>query len=437
MAELKHQALQIFQRTLRAIDIPRTMRRKLARSGSTLIVNGVPLDLASYRRIFAVAVGKASVAMARGLTDLLAPDFRPAGILVGPATPEEPLQGFRVIVAGHPVPNQASLEAGRSILDLLAQADERTLIFFLLSGGGSALMEQPLDPEVGLDEVQTLHRVLVTCGASIHEINAVRKHLSGVKGGRLAAAAPAATKITLGVSDVPEGCESALASGPTLPDPTSVSDACRVVERYALLGKLPAKIRARFERPESLPETPKPGDPVFRRASFQVLLGRHDLFHPAHCAAEAAGYITVCDNTTDDWPLERAANYLLQQLAELKREHPGRPAAVIADGELSSPAIGDGIGGRNSAFVLHCVPKIAGSQITVLSAGTDGIDGSSPAAGAVADGETLSRARGKGLDPTEYFERSDSYTFFLNLGDAVVTGPTGNNLRDLRILLSA
>jgi glycerate 2-kinase len=437
MAGIKHQALQIFERTLRAIDIPGSMRRKLARSGSTIQVNGAPLDLASYGRIFAVAVGKASVAMASGLKDLLAPDFRAEGILVGPTAPAEKLGGFRAIVAGHPVPNQGSLEAGRAILDLLALADERTLIFFLLSGGGSALMEQPLDPAIGLDDLQALYRLLVTCGAPINEINAVRKHLSAVKGGRLAAAAPAAMKVTLGVTDVPEGCESALGSGPTLPDPTTVSDACRVIERYALLEKLPAKIRARFERPENLAETPKLDDPVFRRAVFQLLLGRHDLFHPAHCAAEAAGYVTVCDNSTDDWPLDRAADYLLEQLAELKREHPGRPAAVIADGEVSCPAKDTGIGGRNSAFVLYCVPKIAGTRIAVMSAGTDGIDGSSPAAGAVADGETLLRARERRLDPADYFERSDSYTFFDKLGDAIVTGPTGNNLRDLRILLSA
>jgi hydroxypyruvate reductase len=166
------------------------------------------------------------------------------------------------------------------------------------------------------------------------------------------------------------------------------------------------------------------------------LLGRDDLFHPAHHAAEAAGFVTVCDNTTDDWPIERAAEFLLVQLRELKRTNPGRRAAVIADGEVSSPVTGNGVGGRNLAFVLHCVEKIAGQGVAVLSAGTDGIDGSSPAAGAVADGETLTRAKALGLNPSDYFRRSDSYTFFQKLGDAIETGPTGNNLRDLRILLT-
>jgi hydroxypyruvate reductase len=333
------------------------------------------------------------------------------------------------------VPTAGSFAAGRAILELLAGCDERALVFFLLSGGGSALVEQPLYPEITLEDVQALNRLLVTCGAPIDEVNAVRKHLSATKGGRLAAAAPRAMKVTLGVSDVPEDRESALASGPTIPDPTTVEDAYRVVQRYALLPKLPASIRAKFER-RALVETPKSGDPAFARSHFQILLGMHDLFHQAHRAAEAAGCVTFCDNSTDDWPLAKAADYLLEQLARFKQAHPDRPVALIADGEVSSPVTGDGIGGRNAAFVLHCVEKIAGKPVAVLSAGTDGIDGSSPAAGAAADGETLARARAAGLEPAECFRRSDSYTFFKKLGDTIETGPTGNNLRDLRVLLA-
>jgi glycerate 2-kinase len=167
-----------------------------------------------------------------------------------------------------------------------------------------------------------------------------------------------------------------------------------------------------------------------------MLLGMHDLFHHAHRAAEARGCITLCDNTTDDWPVEKAADFLLTELAQLHAARPGRRVAVIADGEVSSPVTGDGVGGRNLAFVLSCVEKIAGQPIAVLSAGTDGKDGSSPAAGAVADGKTLQRARAAGLEPREYFRRCDSYHFFHALGDAIETGPTNNNLRDLRVLLA-
>jgi len=436
MVDLKQAVLEIARKTLAAIDIPSAMRRKLARAGSFILVNGAQFDIAPFHRIYAIAIGKASAAMARGISDALSPAFHAEGIIVAPSSAENVPSGFRHIVAGHPVPDEGSFSAGRAILDLLATTDERDLVLFLLSGGGSALVEQPLDPGVSLADIQQLNRSLVTCGASIDEINSVRKHLSAVKGGRLAVAAGAAMKITLGITDVPDGQESALASGPTLPDPTTVRDACEVIARYDLLSKFSACIKTRFENPDSIPETPKAEDPAFARAEFQIVLGRDDLFHPAHHAAEAAKFIAVCDNTTDNWPVGRATDFLLAQLAALKKANPGRAVAVIADGEVSSPVTGNGVGGRNLAFVLDCVGKIAGQEIAVLSLGTDGIDGSSPAAGAVADGETLARAQAQGLDPADYFRRSDSYTFFQKLDDAILTGPTGNNLRDLRILIA-
>jgi len=283
--------------------------------------------------------------------------------------------------------------------------------------------------------MQQFHRVLIGCGAPIEAINTVRKHISAVKGGRLAVAANRATKITLAVSDVPAGKEWALASGPTLPDTTTWSDIGKILDAYALRDKFPEAFH-RWVAREAVPETPKPDDPAFKNAHFTMLLGLDNLFHPAHGASEGAGCITCCDNATDDWPVERAAEYLLAQLEELHRNNPKRRVAVIDDGEVSSPITGKGIGGRNGAFVLCCVEKIAGKNIAVLSAGTDGIDGNSPAAGAVADGETLSRAHAVGLDARDAFQRSDAYTFFNRLDDAIVTGPTGNNLRDLRVLIA-
>jgi hydroxypyruvate reductase len=342
---------------------------------------------------------------------------------------------LRTIVAGHPLPNEASFEAGRAALELLAGCDEHTLVFFLFSGGGSALLEEPLFPDVTLADMQALNRVLVTCGAPIEEMNAVRKHFSSVKGGRLAAAAPRALKITLGVSDVPPGKESALASGPTLPDPTTAADVLRIAAQYRLAEHLPGALARRLQL-DVLAETPKAGDTAFARAHFHLVLGMHEMFHRAHRVAETAGCVTICDNSTDDWPVERAAAFLLAQLERLAGQHAGRRVCVIADGEVSSPVTGDGVGGRNAAFVLACVEKIAGRPVAVLSAGTDGIDGNSPAAGAMADGETAGRARGMGLEPGEFFRRSDAYHFFEKLGDLVVTGPTGNNLRDLRVLIA-
>src|SRR6202789_2299667 len=373
--DLKTGARRIFQQTLAAIEFQAAIARRLERDGTRIRAGAEYIDLREFREIVVIGFGKASVAMAEGFQAVVAPDFRVDGILVSP----KPVTGgalreWKSFVGGHPLPTAESFAAGRAILDRMARCDERSLVVFLISGGGSSMVEQPLDTGVGLADFQALHSALVTCGAPIEEINVVRKHLSATKGGRLAAAAPNSLKLTLALSDVPSGYESALASGPTLPDPSTVAD--------------------------------------------------------------AEGIRCMADNQTDGWTLERAADELLAQLTALQRDCPSKRVAILSGGEVSSPVTGDGIGGRNSAFVLTCVPKIAGKKIVVLSAGTDGIDGNSPAAGAVADGETQSRAARVGMDPAEYSRRSDAYNFFAKLNDAIVTGPTGNNLRDLRIIIS-
>ena len=445
-ADLKSTARRIFLQTLAAIDIRETMLCKLAPEGTCLRCGDAVIDLAAFSKIVVIAFGKASVAMAEAFLTLLPPGRSASGVIAAPAvsvsesgipaqTPRAP-NGFKLFMAGHPTPNEDSLAAARAILDLLAPCDERTVVFFLISGGGSALVELPLDPAISLSDIQSFNNLLVGCGAPIEEMNAVRKHLSAIKGGRLASAAGSATKVTFGITDVPEGRESALASGPTLPDPTTVADVRRIAAEYALLEKCPASVRNQFEKPNLLLETPKEGDAAFRNSHFEILLGMHDLFHHTHIAAEGEGFLCVCDNSTDDWPLDRAAEYLLAQLAKLRRDYPTRCVAVIADGELSSPIRGNGIGGRNAAFVLQCVERIAGQDVAVMSVGTDGMDGNSPAAGAIADGSTLDRARAANLDVRDFSARSDSYSFLSALGDTVVTGPTGNNLRDLRLLLA-
>jgi glycerate 2-kinase len=435
VAELKQLARRIFAETLAAIDLTTVVEQKLARSGTRIRCGDARVDLREYARIRMVAMGKAAQGTAEGLRRVLAPEFHAEGIIVVPTVARDSLPGVKYFVAGHPLPTAESFAAARAILELLESCDERTLVFFLLSGGGSALVEWPLEPRTTLAEMRALYQALVTCGAPIEEINAVRKHVSAVKGGRLAAAARRAMKLTFGVMDVPEGKESALASGPTLPDPTTLADVQGTIERYGLLDKLPVAIRKSLEAGRAA-ETPKPGDGAFARAAFSVLLGKSDLFHRAHCAAEAEGFITQCDNATDDWPIGKAVDFLLGEIAEMRRRNPGRRVALIANGEVSSPVTGNGVGGRNAAFVLDCVGKIAGQTMAVLSAGTDGIDGNSPAAGAVADGETVAHARAATLDPADFFRRSDAYSFFARLGDAVVTGPTGNNLRDLRVFLA-
>jgi hydroxypyruvate reductase len=435
MPHLKQLARQIFHETLAAIDIPATMQRKLRRKGTLLMCGEARIDLRDFEKLRVVAIGKAAHGMVEGLAQVLAPFVRLEGVVSAPTAARKPRAGMKYFVAGHPVPNAESWKAAEAILALLKKCDEKTLVFFLLSGGGSALVELPLDPAQTLEDVQNMHRALVSCGASIDAINTVRKHISAVKGGRLAVAAHNATKVTLAVSDVPAGKESALASGPTLPDPTTVAEAKRIIAEHSLYGKFPPTLR-RWLDEGKMPETPKADAAAFRNSHFLLLLGMDDLFHPAHRAAEAKGFIACCDNATDDWPVERAAEYLLEQLEALRTMHAGQRVALIADGEVSSPVTGTGIGGRNSAFVLACVEKIAGKKMAVLSAGTDGIDGNSPAAGAVADGETLELARAIGLDPTDALRRSNAFAFFSRFEDVIVTGPTGNNLRDLRILIA-
>jgi glycerate 2-kinase len=435
MADLKQLARRIFHQTLAAIDIAATMQRKLTCDGTVLRSGSFETDLRVFDNVRVVAIGKAAHAMVDGLRRSLPAGNSFEGVVAAPVPPSNPHAGMQYFVGGHPIPNEQSWKAGEAILKMLAACDGRTLVFFLLSGGGSALVELPLDRAMALNDVQKMYRALVGCGAPIEAMNTVRRHFSAVKGGRLAKAAGAATKITLSVSDVPAGKEWALASGPTLPDATGPGEVRRIVDAYGLREKFPEAVARWFAR-EELPETLKAGDPALANAHFEVLLGLDGLFHPAHGAAEGAGCLACCDNSADDWPVERAAEYLLGQLADLQRNFPGRRVALIADGEVSSPVTGVGVGGRNSTLVLACVEKIAGRRIAVLSAGTDGIDGNSPAAGAVADGTTRERARAAGMDVRDFFVRSDAYTFFSRLDDAVMTGPTGNNLRDLRIFIS-
>lgn len=431
---LKECAREIFAASLTELDVGCAFTRKVVRWDKQLWLGSEPLDLGNYRDILTVSFGKAAWAMTTALAKTLAPDFHTTGIAVSNAPPTASLPGFRTFIAGHPYPNAESLAAAEAILAALSATTERTLVFFLISGGGSALVEKPL-PSLTLDDLQAVHRVLVQCGARIDEMNAIRKHLSAVKGGRMAEAARKADSVTVLISDVPEGQLATIASGPTLPDPSTVEMCHEVVGRYRLLAEFPASVRRLFEE-RKLTETPKPGEPLFARGRVFLLLSSRDLLHAAHKAAAALGFLPECDMSCDDWDVRRAGDFLLERLHELRRDAPHQPVCMISGGELSSPVTGSGQGGRSQAFVLRLVPKIVGQNLAVLSAGTDGIDGNSPAAGAVADGETLARARAKAMDVEDYFRRSDSYHFFAALDDAIVIGPQQLNLRDLRLLLA-
>ena len=431
--EARDLCVVLFLETLSSLSIAPRLRNAIRRSGNSLEIEGDSYAVPQSRDIRVVAVGKAAIEMAEAAAEALA-GARFRGIVVAPGSAALLRAEYEYFQGGHPSPNAGSWRAAEGVLQFLENGSPDDLILFLLSGGGSALLDKPLHPSVSLEDLRQFHQALVTCGANIQEINTLRKHFSAVKGGRLAERAAPATQVTLYVSDVPEHLPSAVASGPTMPDETTLEDCRRIVHRYALADKFPISIRALLESGE-LPETPKPGDPCFSKSRYYGLLSNQDAVGKLVELAQARGFFAEADTSCDEWEFRRAGEYLLARLDSLCREHPG-PVALVSGGELSCPVTGDGIGGRNQAFVLDCVERIAGKPVVVLSAGTDGQDGNSPACGAIADGTSAERAAALGLNPEEFLRRSDSYHFFDALGDTVVTGPTGTNVRDVRILLA-
>jgi glycerate 2-kinase len=421
----------LFLKTLPHLQVGPKMREMVRLREGVLEIAGDRIPLHEGRPVRVVSIGKAAIDMTHTLAEIMR-DVRLHGVVAAPALPKVPVAGFEYFAGGHPCPNEQSWKAAGAALAMLDQrnvtADD--LVIFLISGGGSSLFEKPLDPKVSLDQLQKFYNLLVTGGATIQEINILRKHFSAVKGGRLAEAAWPARQVTLYVSDVPEHMPSMVASGPSMPDESTLEDCDRIPDRGGLLEKMQTIVHS------YLAATPKAGEECFSQSRYYCLLSNWNAVEKLAQLAEDAGIIVEVDTRCDDWNFQKAAVYLLARLTELREENSGKPVAIISGGEVSCPVTGTGLGGRNQAFVLESVTKIADTPIVVLSAGTDGIDGNSPAAGAIADGESLIRAHKLGMDVEDYLRRSDSYHFFEKLSDAIITGPTGTNVRDLRILLA-
>jgi glycerate 2-kinase len=446
-APLQELARTLFASALADCSVERAFARSVrvvtAPDGARALCFGdVRVDLAHTRQVRVIAIGKVATPMLEGLLSRLSAlagiDLR--GVLIAPSPPSFLPEGFQYFAGGHPLPNEASFAGARAVLDLLAAIPQppapNTLCLFLISGGASAMMELPLDPGISLDDTLAFHRALVHSGATIAEINCVRKHFSAVKGGRLAAAAQRAACVSLFVSDVPRGHLDTIASGPTVPDTTTLDDCRAVLDRYHLLARFPASVQRFFADP-SLPETPKPNQ---LPARTHILLDPDELAEAARDHAEQLGFHAVIDNTCDDWDYRAAADYLLASLRALRRAH--RRVCLISVGEVtvSSPndrLIAYGIGGRNQHFALYAATRLEPSEgsIAVLSAGSDGIDGNSTAAGAVVNENTLPTLamRAEAQNALHHFQ---SGTFLHSLGAGITTGPTGNNLRDLRLLLA-
>ena len=429
---MHQRARELFGYALAECSIPRAFERNIRLDGANLRVGETDYDLGAFSQLATISIGKAGHSMAEALSHTVPTGI--SGIVVCPAPPSVPLAGFRYFYGGHPLPNKDSLRAGDAVLELLHTLPERSLVLFLISGGASAVAERPVRPDLTLSDIVDTYRALVHSGAPIAEINAIRKHLSGIKGGRMAQAAGAVMQVSLLISDVPDNAPDALASGPTMPDSSTVSDCYAIAKRYSMLARFPERVRDIFERHE-LQETPKSGDPVFRNSQSVTVLSNQTALRAASQRATEAGFTVEVDSGCDDWDYAPAADYLLARLRTLRQT--SSPVCLISGGEVTVK-VGDqsGLGGRNQQFALYCASKITGESITVLSAGTDGIDGNSPAAGAVVDGTTASRAKQRGLDPVAALSRFDAFPLLDTIGDTIVTGPTGNNVRDLRVLLA-
>lgn len=428
---MRSSAREVFLHALAESSIDKAFARHLSGDRSVLRICDDLYPLNSYSRIFVVSFGKAGHRMAEILSRIVGTNLE--GIVSDPAPAPFQVPGYRYFTGGHPQPNIESVRAAESILKSLAALNSESLALFMVSGGGSAVVEKPVDSHISLDDLMATYRVLVHSGAPIAEINAVRKHLSASKGGRMAKAAQGAQQVSILVSDVPEKALDFLASGPTMPDSSTVEECYRIVDRYKMLEDFPASVRELFQH-HALEETPKSGDPAFARSRWWKVLSSETAEKAAAAAASKHGFAVEIDDSCDDWDYAAAADYLLDRLRRLRQGV--SKAAIISGGEVTvkvgSPA---GTGGRNQHFALYCAQKIAGENMVALSAGTDGIDGNSLAAGAVVDGTTLERARAEGLDVAEHLRAFNAFPLLEKLGDTINTGPTGTNVRDVRILL--
>lgn len=429
--EMRVAARHLFEHALAEASVDLAFQRHVDCDRSVLRIREDLYDLNSYSRITVISIGKAAHTLANALEMQAGSRFE--GIVAGSVLPSSQLPGFRYFQGGHPTPNAESIRAADAILKSVLAQDASSLVLFLMSGGGSSIAEKPIDEEISLDDLVNTYRVLVHSGAPIAEINAIRKHLSAIKGGRLAQAATPAQQVSILISDVPDHTPDALASGPTMPDSSTVEQCQQIASKHEMLEAFPASVRELFQK-HALEETPKQDDAAFIHSRWWTLLSNASVLDAAKVEAERKGFVVEVDNSCDDWDYGKAADYLLTRFRDLRTKSPR--VCLLSGGEVTVKVTGNGIGGRNQQFALACASKIAGENISVLSAGTDGIDGNSKAAGAIVDGTTIDRAKSRSLDAAKHLEDFNAFPFFEALGDSVTTGPTGNNLRDLRILLA-
>jgi hydroxypyruvate reductase len=452
--DLNRAAREIFDSALRSVDAYESIRRTVFLDGTRLSLADFQIDLTSYQSgIYAIAIGKAAVPMALALEYVLGKFLR-AGLIAGPVAgqplerrlalpPRKPTSIWRLCEGGHPLPNKASLLAARECFELLERANVGdALIIFLISGGGSAMIEWPRDERITLADLRQVNRQLVASGASIAEINSVRRAFSAVKGGKLAARAPNADQTTLIISDTNPGDEATVASGPTMRPPAGGPDPRAILERYGLQSSLPESVLAAILEAES-----DEGHSDIADNKHYVLLDNHSAIEAAAAKARQLGFAVEVAHDINEQPIDEGCVNLVSRVRALwEGGSEQKRVCLISGGEFSCPVVGSGVGGRNLETVLRCAIEFdkyrrrgdfASAHVVALSGGTDGIDGNSTAAGAIADESTTKKGLSQGLNAESFLENSDSFTFFNALGDLIVTGPTGTNVRDLRILIAS
>ncbi|MBI9074709.1 MAG: glycerate kinase [Desulfatibacillum sp.] len=435
---LRDHALEIFQAGLDAANPEQAVLSALHHNeDGTLSIGDLTLDLNYFKRIFVVGAGKAACPMARALEKAL--PYVTEGRITTKYGHVMDLDQVRVKEAGHPVPDENGMNGALEILTLLEETTEQDLVFCVISGGGSALLPIP-SRGLTLAQKQAATSALLACGAPIQEMNAIRKHLSAIKGGQLARAAFPATLVTFVLSDVIGDDLDIIASGPTVPDPDTFKRCLRIIERHEMCLNFPAEVMGHLERGAAgaIPDTPKQGDPIFEKAHTLIVGSSRQSLAMAREKAQHLGYNTMILSSMVDGEAREVAKVhaaIAKEIAGTGNPLP-RPACVLSGGETTVTIKGKGKGGRNMEFALAAALAIGGMDKTLIfSAGTDGTDGPTDAAGAYCHGQTYPGALAKGLDAWAYLTKNDSYNFFKKMDELVITGPTMTNVMDLRLIL--
>jgi len=431
---LSRQALRILGAALKAADPTEAVLRHVRRDGETLIAGSRRYDLTKFRNVYVIGAGKAGAAMALAIERVLGRRIDSGFVNVKNASGTR-LRHVALNESGHPIPDANGEQGARRIAKMAQDAGPGDLIVCPISGGASALLLLPAPP-VTLKQKQKITQLLLNCGADIHELNCIRKHISLVKGGQLARLAYPATVLTLILSDVIGDDLDVIGSGPTVPDRSTFADARAILEKYGLQNKVPREVHERLSA--NAPETPKPGDKIFKRVQNLIVGSNRLAVDAAANEARALGYHTMILSTLIEGETRDVARVHAAIAKEIR--FTGRPvkppACVISGGETTVTVRGKGMGGRNQEFALAAAIDIAGlKNVLILSAGTDGIDGPTDAAGAIVDGRTLERAKAAGMDANKFLANNDSYHFFERLGNLIKTGPTGTNVADIRLML--